>query len=183
MGEKTTVAFRVDESVKSNWEEAAESPEYDSLSHLIRLSVQKEIAETESPRGETQPSADLGGDSEVLESLTRLERTVDSIQDELNAVGREDRAEELYDLEQVLFEILPVADNSLEDYTPGEGMDLHTPGEGRNVEPLTPEDAANRIGADIGDVTTALNALTEKTTTVQRSEEPFGDEVRYWRRE
>ena len=172
MAEKTTVAFRVDESVKEEWEQAAEGPEYDSLSHLIRLAVQREITDTES--AETDAQASVEADGEVLESLTRLERTVEDIYDEMGAVGRESQAEELYDLEQVLLEILPVNDVTVQFLKEQDPTDI-------DIDTLTPEEAAARIGADKEDVSDALNRLSDNTGQVHRSEIPFDDQTGYWR--
>lgn len=173
MAEKTTVAFRVDESVKQEWEDAADSPEYDSLSHLIRLSVQKEIADTETAHTEPQPGVTVAEDSEVLQSLNRIERVVEDVQDEVEAVGRESRAGELYDLEQVLLEVLPTAPES---YHPGER-------ESANIEDAnaTPHDIAGKIGADTSDVSDALERLEENTAQVRDATRQDTDETYYWR--
>lgn len=170
MAEKTTVAFRVDESVKSEWEDAAEGAEYDSLSHLIRLSVQKEIADTETAETDAQAGVSLTGDSEVLDSLTRLERTVEDIQDEMKAVSRESRSEELYNLEQVLLEILPTYDPDIQDLQNPTKID---------IEAVTSEEAAARIDADEQDVSDALNRLSNNTGQVKELSTAFDDETRY----
>ncbi|WP_092732676.1 hypothetical protein [Halopenitus persicus] len=172
MAEKTTVAFRVDESVKSKWEDAATRPEYDSLSHLIRLSVQKEITDTETAHTDTQTITEVAEDSEVLQSLTRIERVVEDVQDEVEAVGRESRAGELYDLEQVLLEVLPTAPES---YHPGEG-------ESASIEDASakPHDIAGKIGADTSDVSDALERLANNTGQVRSvTHKPSGDTY-YW---
>lgn len=173
MGEKTTVAFRVDESVKQEWEDAADSPEYDSLSHLIRLSVQKEIADTETAHTEAQTGVKVAEDSEVLQSLNRIERVVEDVQDEVEATGRENRADELYDLEQVLLEVLPTAPES---YHPGEGDSS-----GIEDANTTPHGVAGRIGADTSDVSDALERLAENTAQVRDATRQDTDEIYYWR--
>ncbi|MEA5385898.1 hypothetical protein VB779_01410 [Haloarculaceae archaeon H-GB11] len=44
------INIRVDEERKERWKQAAEeSPEYDGLTHLIRLAVEQELAEGEVP--------------------------------------------------------------------------------------------------------------------------------------
>jgi antitoxin component of RelBE/YafQ-DinJ toxin-antitoxin module len=174
MAEKTTVAFRVDESVKSEWEEAAESPQYDSLSHLLRLSVQKEIADTETPSDSQEQGSSLEG-GEALQSLNRIERTVEAIQDEVEATGRESRADELYDLEQVLLEVLPTAPES---YHPGEGDSS-----GIEDANLTPHGVAGRIGADTSEVSDALERLADNMAQVREATNRDTDETYYWRAE
>jgi archaellum component FlaC len=176
MAEKTTVAFRVDESVKEEWEDAAELPEYDSLSHLIRLSVQKEITETEGEEPNTRGSDGADGGAEVLESLNRVERTVESIQDEVEAVGRENRAGELYDLEQVLLEILPAFSDPIDQVV---GTDL----ERLESAAATPRGIAGRIGADTSDVESALERLEENVGQVQVMTNGNDGKTLYWRKE
>lgn len=177
MGEKTTVAFRVDEAVKQEWEEAAEGPEYDSLSHLIRLAVQRELTDEQTTHAGTQATSEA--DSELLQSLNRLEREVKEIQNELGAVGRETRAEELYDLEQVLLEVLPTVEpSSMGDWSPTE-VDEENPE--YDPEGETPETLAARIGAEEQAVSDALNRLHENTSQVERREIPFDNAPRYVR--
>lgn len=171
MAEKTTVAFRVDESVKKDWEEAAENAEYDSLSHLIRLSVQKEITDTATDTGpEVAPEESDNG--EVLQYLNRIERITEDVQDEVKALGRESRAEELYDLEQVLLEVLPTAPES---YHPQEGDSK--PIEDANP---TPHAIAGRVGADTSDVTDALERLENNTSQVRSATETASGDTYYW---
>lgn len=169
MGETTTVAFRIDESIKKEWEEASENPEYNSLSHLIRLSVQKEISDTNSVQEDNQDSVETEG--EIIGSLNKLEREIGSIQNELSALSREDEAESLYDLEQVLLEILPEIDVT-ESIGSGKGIE---------TDPAHPSELAGRIGANEEDVTNALNHLTENTSQVRRTDVAFNQEAGYWR--
>ncbi|WP_436935932.1 hypothetical protein [Halovenus marina] len=159
MEETTTVAFRVDASVKEEWEEAAEGPEYDSLSHLIRLSVQREITDAERADNPPQAENNLDSNGEVMKSITRIERSMERLSDEVEAIGRENRDEELYDLEQVLLEILP-------EYNPSK-HDLENPIEA-DIEALTAEEAAAKIGADEEKVSNALLRLSENTGQVKR---------------
>ncbi|MFC7071529.1 hypothetical protein ACFQJ7_16600 [Halovenus rubra] len=174
MAEKTTVAFRIDESVKEEWEDAAEGPEYDSLSHLIRLSVQREITDTGTAPRTAKADTGTVEDSEVLDSLTRLERTVEDIQDEMKAVSRESRSEELYNLEQVLLEVLPSHKTNLED--------LENP-IGSDIESATPEEIAARIDANEQDVSDALNRLSDNTAQVKELGTAFDDQNSYYRAE
>jgi antitoxin component of RelBE/YafQ-DinJ toxin-antitoxin module len=170
MGEKTTVAFRVDESVKQEWQEAADRAEYDSLSHLIRLAVQKEITDTETERRHAQTGVEL--ESEILESLNRLENSVEEVQEEVGAVGREQQAGEMYELEQVLLEILPVANVDWSTDNPRDGLE---------IDPARPSDIAERIGADSQRVSDALNRLADNTGQVKRTQVAFDDQPGYWR--
>lgn len=174
MPEKTTVAFRIDESVKEEWEDAAEGPEYDSVSHLIRLSVQKEITDTETTETDAQAGAGPAENSEVLDSLTRLERTVEDIQDEMRAVSSESRSGELYSLEQVLLETLPTASKDLDPTTELEPEQFESGA-------TTPHDIAGKIGADTSDVTDALERLADNTGQVRSVENQKTGDNYYWR--
>jgi len=174
MAEKTTVAFRVDESVKKDWEDAAEGPEYDSMSHLIRLAVQRELADTEKPHRDAQTDVEIGANSEVVESLNRIERTVKDVQDSVEAFGRESRAEELYDLEQVLLEVLPTSSPTFDPLNELE------PEEFEKATP-TPRDVAGRIGADTSDVADALERLAENMGQVRCATNRETEETYYWR--
>jgi len=172
MAEKTTVAFRIAEDIKQEWDDAAEGPEYNNLSHLIRLSVQEEITGTETAETDAQAGVNLERDSEVLDSLTRLERTVEDIQDEMKAVSRESRSEELYSLEQVLLELLPTAseDLSITEIEP----------EAIESGATTPRDMAARIGADTSDVADALERLADNTGQVRSVENRKTGDTYYW---
>jgi len=174
MPEKTTVAFRIEESVKEDWENAAEGPEYHSLSHLIRLSVQEEITNTETAETDAQAGVSQAENSEVLDSLTRLERTVEDIQDEMRAVSSESRSGELYSLEQVLLELLPTASKDLDPITELEPEQLESGA-------TTPRDIAGRIGADTSDVTDALERLADNTAQVRGVENQKTGDNYYWR--
>ncbi|MFC7058056.1 hypothetical protein [Halovenus salina] len=150
MAEKTTVAFRIDESVKEEWEDAAEGPEYDSLSHLIRLSVQREITDTETAPRTAQADTGTNENSEMLQSLNRLEKVTGEIQEEVEAFNREHESEEMYNLRQVLLEVLPTAPGT---YSPGP----NEPEPGSVGQ--KPREVAGRIGADTSDVSDTLEDM------------------------
>jgi len=170
MGEKTTVSFRIAESVKQDWEDAAQRPEYESLSHLIRLSVLREISD-EGAHGGAQTERDHGQDGEVIESLNRIESIVTDVQDEMSATAREVRAENSFDLEQVLLELLPTASRTLDP----EEIDVET----FRSEAATPRGLAGRIGADTDEVESALERLGENATAVRSRTHSEMDESYY----
>lgn len=174
MAENTTVAFRVDKSIKNEWEEAADGPEYDSLSHLIRLSVQKEITNTQTAETEAQAGVERGG--EILESLTRLEKSVEEIQEEVDVVSREKQAGELYDLKQVLLEVIPTVPETIDPFSHPE------PEESESAIP-TARDIAGRIGADTSDVAEALEQLEQNMGQIESIEDRVSEEIYYWREE
>lgn len=173
MTEKTTVAFRVDPAVKEKWEEASESPEYDSLSHLIRLSVQKEITSDETESSGSQTADSSGFDSETIQSVTRIERVVSDIQKEVDALSQEKQSEELFDLKQVLLELLPIAP---ETYQPLKSEDSEI----REAK-SSPQKIADRIGADVESVRDALTQLEENTAQVRSAMHKPSGNTYYWR--
>ena len=79
MGEKPTVAIRANSTEqKQKWKDAVEeSEEYDSLTHLIRKSVERELAaEGRSRGGNPQGSAN---DERIVELIQNVERVHHSL--------------------------------------------------------------------------------------------------------
>lgn len=176
MSETTTVAFRISESVKQEWDEAAESNEqYNSVSHLIRLAVQKELR----VKNGSQSDPKTASDPEVLESLNRLETAVEDIQSDLDAIGREAKSDELYSLEQVLLEVLPTYDPDVDPF----GADPRTTDMEALLEEIpTAHEIAGRIGADTSDVRDAVKRLAENTSRVNTlHQDESGESVYCWR--
>ena len=177
MAEKTTVAFRIAQSVRDDWDEAVEdSPEYQSLSHLIRLSVQRELADTDREVVSSPDNNEDTSNSEILKSLTRVERAVDSIQDEMKAAGREQRAAETFNLQRVLLELLTTDERPVSDVLPAHEGEEATFKQASD----TADELAARIGANTSDVANALEQLTENTGVVQGH--TLDDTTYYWRR-
>lgn len=86
--ESKTVAFRIDEEKHQEWNDyAEENPEYESLSHMIRRSVQREIGRDAHP-----PTANHGGSGvdervgELLETVERVHGRLDGIEDTMQGV-------------------------------------------------------------------------------------------------
>jgi len=90
MVERPTIAFRVDESQKERWESYAEdNPEYDSLSHLLRVAVAHEMSDQYGVKGH---GGGVGGE-QVGELVTavdkmgsRLEEVEERVKDTTEAV-------------------------------------------------------------------------------------------------
>lgn len=80
MGEKPTVAFRVDADIKAEWSEAVEtSDEYASLTHLIKKAVNRELAgEYDPDTNETDASSQQVG--ELVETVTALQGRIDDLE-------------------------------------------------------------------------------------------------------
>jgi hypothetical protein len=77
------INIRVDQERKDRWKEAAtESPEYDGLTHLIRLAVEKELSVDESgDSGASQASADAASSDMMREVKGNTERIDNGISD------------------------------------------------------------------------------------------------------
>lgn len=88
MGEKPTIAFRVGQEQKDRWDDAVDdNPEYDSLSHLIRRAVERELAGGYDPTGGTTQE-DPRIDS-VLEQVESIDAHLDGLNDSIERL--EDR--------------------------------------------------------------------------------------------
>lgn len=80
MGEKPTVAFRVDADTKAEWSEAVEqSDEYASLSHLIKKAVNRELhGGGATTGGETDASSQQMG--ELIDTVENLRGQIDGLE-------------------------------------------------------------------------------------------------------
>lgn len=80
-----TIAFRVPGDTKESWEQAVEgSVEYDSLTHLIRLSVERELAGSSGQvSGGTIGDERLG---EIADTLSRVDVRVAEVADDVEQV-------------------------------------------------------------------------------------------------
>lgn len=80
-----TIAFRVSADTKESWVQAVEdSPEYDSLTHLIRLSVEREIAGSSGQvSGDTVDDERLG---EIVNTLSRVDAQVAEVVESVEEV-------------------------------------------------------------------------------------------------
>ena len=131
---------------KRRWQQYVEdNPEPDSLSHMIRLAVERYMDGS----GE-QPTSDrtVQDSGEVLGSLNRIETTLTDMQDRMDALEREQEATEGYELQRVAYQLLPT----------------------RSEEPdgIGASEIATRIGAQPGQVRDALETLAEKYTAVSK---------------
>lgn len=80
MGENPTIAFRANSiRQKAEWERAVDgSEEYDSISHLIRKAVNRELAGTSSPSSESPDTA----------AMDKIQETVERMEARLQEVGQ-----------------------------------------------------------------------------------------------
>jgi cell fate (sporulation/competence/biofilm development) regulator YlbF (YheA/YmcA/DUF963 family) len=93
MDNKPTIAFRVSEGQKTEWEKYADNnDEYDSLSHLIRVAVSHEMSDQYGPNGNSSTVEGTGSSEQIGELVTavnkmqtRLEDVEDAVQDATEA--------------------------------------------------------------------------------------------------
>jgi Arc/MetJ-type ribon-helix-helix transcriptional regulator len=160
MAERKQVNVRVPGHVKSQWDEAIDDdslPEYNSLSDLVRLSVQRELV------GEHQGFEDRftsGGSNdeqlnELLDTSRETNRLLNELSRDVQTVRREVTTDdELTDLMGEVYQLLPEGPESEKDVI-GEVDDL--------ANPTSAE--LSRAYGKVGDMADALD------TTEQRVEQ------------
>lgn len=171
MVDTTVVSVKIPRDVKEEWEQyAEENPDVDSLSHLIRLSVSKEMNASDQQERETGvQQAQASG--EVLESLKRIQNSIDGVDDRLTSIEKETEAEGPgFDVQNAVYEALPEV-----------GLpDSLGPEDYRESEAVTHSDLAENIGIPEDDVARALIRLHENMGQVVRAKGPDGI-FHYWR--
>lgn len=86
MGENPTIAFRVSEGQKSEWEQFAEdNDEYDSLSHLIRVAVAHEMSDRYGPN-DGSTTVEGGSSEQIGELVTAVNKMQGRLEDVEGAV-------------------------------------------------------------------------------------------------
>jgi len=172
MADTTVVSVKIPRDTKQTWEEyAEENPDVDSVSHLIRLSVMKEMDASDEP--ETGSSVEQAESSaEVLESLKRIQNSISEVDDRLTAIEKESKAEGPgFDIQNTVFDVLP--ESTIPPGLPPEDID----GEGA----VSSSEVAESVGLPEEDVSKALIRLHENTAQVVRARGPDG-ELLYWTR-
>jgi len=182
MGNKTVKTVKVDQSTADDWQEHVDENAYvDSISHLIRLSVQKEVNgdyELQN-RGKGDSDAETSGDSgEVLTHLQNIETAIGDLEERLAAVEDVESAEAGYSLKKAVWEVLPeepseVIEDEIPEVYGDEGFD--------DLDVITPREIAQRLGAEVSEVEDTLDELSESTGQVQRSDENY-DGNHYWKK-
>lgn len=107
MGEKKQINIRIDESKKEDWcEYADESAESTSLSHLMRLAVEREIAGNYSHEANKDVDVDL---SPVLSRIEELDNTVSTMAAQMDALetGQFADSAEIDEMADRLYDTIP----------------------------------------------------------------------------
>lgn len=153
MPERPTIAFRVGESQKEEWEEYAKKhEEYDSLSHLVRLAIAHEMSDQYGPLGRNHgggPSDEIAGElvtamNEIQGRLDDLEETVSTATDAMYSAGAGSD-----NLSTTVFSELSTGEDRAE----------------------SAKEIARRLGLETAEVRGTLERLRNQTTVVRRIEQ------------
>lgn len=172
MADTTVVSVKIPRNVKEEWEQyAEENPDVDSLSHLIRLSVSKEMNASDQQERETGVQQ-AQASAEVLESLKRIQNSISDVDDRLTSIEKETEAEGPgFDVQNAVYEALPEI---------GLPPDSLEPEDYRESEAVTHSALAENIGISEDDVAQALIRIHENMGQVKRAKGPDGAFL-YWR--
>ncbi|WP_277540641.1 hypothetical protein [Haloarcula laminariae] len=150
------INIRVEQERKDRWKEAAtESPEYDGLTHLIRLAVEKELAEDTDASDAPQTSADAASSDmlrEVKGNTERIEDGVTDVKTRLRQVEERVGGQSEFSLRAAVRETLRAAEDG-----------------------LTAGQIAARLNAKAADVMEALEGMEGDTTYPAEDDPDTGD--------
>ncbi|WP_336357578.1 hypothetical protein [Haloarcula sp. CGMCC 1.6347] len=180
MGDKTTKTVKVDQSKAEDWDEyVQENAHIDSVSHLIRLSVERELSGAYDQPQTPSDASDDASSGELLTTLRQIQTGIGDLEERMSALEQVEEAEASYDLKKAIYEILP-ADTELEDPI---GMidEIPKPENPDDLGVMTPQEVARKLGADVSDVEDTLKELAETTGQVQRSDLNH-DGNHYWKK-
>lgn len=183
MSDKTQVNIRVLSETKDDWDDAVVgSPEYDSLTHLITLSVQKELYDgqlDQSISSEPTASADAIRD-DVIPALKQLQRSVENLDSRIDRLESTVEAEgPEYDVETAIIDVLPTPEESGEhDWPRSWGM---------TVSEIRDTLHSRGIMIDKPDIRDAVDGLAESIGYIKKQdgspEAESGRDPVYWRQE
>lgn len=187
MGNKTTKTVKVPESKAEEWDQyAEENPEIDSVSHLIRLSVEKEISgeyQMENRRS-TSSNGDGGAvTGEVLTALQKIQTSIEDVEGRIDALEDRENAEAVSDLKRAVYDSLPPYPEDATREEPAFDANGKLIGREDEADPtdfaLTPEEVAANIGANVEEVADALEEIRSNTGQISRTDTDNG--TFYWR--
>lgn len=109
------VTIRTEEETKSRWKEAVEdSREYESLTHLIELAVDREIGHVGGNSANSGSSVEYSpnvSNTELFQKIEKLEQSIDDIGTDMSVARRELTATQKDDLTDEILEILPKSES------------------------------------------------------------------------
>ena len=174
MGTKQVKTVKVSEESLEDWEEyIEENPEVESVSHLIRLSVQKEISgeyDLDKRRASAQSDSDGEAMDKVLTRLRKIQTGQQDIEDRLTALEQADSQEDTYDVQRAAFNALPTPPETTK---PVEETDY-------SEWAATIPQVANQIGAEPETVKQALEKV-EATGQVRSVVGGPENKAYYWK--
>jgi hypothetical protein len=182
MGSKTTKTVKVDRSTAEEWASYVdENAHVDTISHLIRLSVNNYISSDPDPRNRqaSTSAADSSANSgDVLTHLRKIQTAIGDLEERVAAVEDVESAEAGYSLKKAVWELLPeepgeVIDDEIPPVYADDGFD--------SLNVITARELAQRLGADARDVEDTLDELVESTGQVERSDKNH-DGNHYWKK-
>lgn len=181
MGEKTVKTVKVPESQAEEWDEYVdENPEVDSVSHLIRLSVQKEMSGEYDVQQRRSDDDNAGTSGEVLTHLRKIETGIGDVEERLTALEETKSEEAGYDLKKAVFEVLPPTPDEVVTATVEPEIPASQPDFPEHSDAMTAQEVARKLGADVNDVQDALEELIETTGQVHCSDVNH-DGNHYWK--
>lgn len=130
------VGARVPPAQKGRWKQAQEQSEHDTMTEWLKWVVESHLQGYNSPDSGAS-SEDM---SKVLDELDRLRDDLGRLETRVGESKQVER-EATYDMRRVLMELLPTGDSA----------------------GITPDEMAERIGADVSEVRDELVALQNST--------------------
>jgi len=167
MGEKTTKTVKVPSLRAEEWDSYVEdNAEVDSISHLIRLSVERELqGRYEEPQMSSEHSGNAAS-GEVLTVLRQLQTGINDLEERMNALETVGEAEANYNLRKAVFSFLPEERSSME----------------FEEWAIKCEELAQKLGADEQDVQDTLRNLEEELGQVVSVTGGPDSETRWFKR-
>jgi hypothetical protein len=167
MGNSVTKTVKVPESMAEEWEKyVEENPEADTISHLIRQSVELHLqGKYSEPQTQSEGTANATS-GEALTMLRQIQTQINDLGERMNALERVGEAESGYDLRKAIFSLLPEERQSMnyDDWA------------------IKCERLAQKLGADEQDVQYTLNSLEEETGQVVSVTGGPDSETRWFKR-
>jgi len=156
-----TIAFRVPSEKKREWKDAAKSSEeYNSLTHLIRLSVERELSDaSRGAQTGTQSATSTQEMGKMLNKMDTLDARIRTAQEDISRILKRSHAiGGIPDNETVeeVFATLEVGDVG---------------------DRLRTDDIVEKVDADTPEAEMALERLNEEMNSVEKESLPDGD---YW---
>jgi hypothetical protein len=180
MADLTTKTVKVPSSKAEEWNTyVEENPEVDSISHLIRLSVEREMQGRYDQPQTVPDDTDDAVSGEVLTTLRQIQTGLSDLEDRMSAIESVGQAEASYDLKKAVYQVLP-SDDELQSPI-ATVSEIPEPENPDDLGVMTARDVAQAIGADVAEVEDTLDELAETTGQVQRSDTNHGGN-HYWKR-